>query len=502
MQLLRDIPFRTQIASQRHNYAQGSAFGDVVSITETIPTLLNNPRLKMAAPSTAKGVQTTRSKEINYKTPSGQKGGGTSQNTSPSSKTNNPHLIMDPPGQRASSPLQASSQQKHQPKAMNIVVPMGGVGSRFANHGYRLPKPLISIAGRPMIIWILSNLKFVPGDTLFLAVRPELETRFALSSRIRAAFPGLHVVTVVLDFDTRGAAETLYIVTQQMTDVQLARKTISLDCDTIYFSDALTPFRALPADSGCSLYFEDDQPDPIFSYITLDGEDASADVKDPRPSSPTAIITPLETKHISGIAEKVRISSHANTGGYGFGSAHLMQKYLVETLENGIPSVGEYYTSSVIARMLSDGHVFHGIYIEDFSCVGTVPQLQDFLHALRTTRPYLSPPQTFCFDLYGTLIQKPDMTQREEANVQNVNLVQSLIQCGHIVKILSTTADEKTGGVVKGLGISGAIICGGKPEADYYMATTAGIEEDSIERRVGWSSEQSSSKCQPIKAYS
>ena len=35
---------------------------------------------------------------------------------------------------------------------MNIIVPMGGIGSRFQRNGYRHPKPLINIVGRPMLV--------------------------------------------------------------------------------------------------------------------------------------------------------------------------------------------------------------------------------------------------------------------------------------------------------------------------------------------------------------
>ena len=33
---------------------------------------------------------------------------------------------------------------------LNIVIPMAGRGSRFADAGYQLPKPLIDVCGRLM----------------------------------------------------------------------------------------------------------------------------------------------------------------------------------------------------------------------------------------------------------------------------------------------------------------------------------------------------------------
>ena len=41
---------------------------------------------------------------------------------------------------------------------LNIVIPMAGRGSRFANAGYKDPKPLISVHGKPMIQVVVENL--------------------------------------------------------------------------------------------------------------------------------------------------------------------------------------------------------------------------------------------------------------------------------------------------------------------------------------------------------
>ena len=49
---------------------------------------------------------------------------------------------------------------------LNIVIPMAGKGSRFADAGYVLPKPLIDVKGKPMIEVVVNNL------------RPECEHRF------------------------------------------------------------------------------------------------------------------------------------------------------------------------------------------------------------------------------------------------------------------------------------------------------------------------------------
>ena len=38
---------------------------------------------------------------------------------------------------------------------MNIIILLGGKGARFKNENYIRPKPLINIAGKPIISWLL-----------------------------------------------------------------------------------------------------------------------------------------------------------------------------------------------------------------------------------------------------------------------------------------------------------------------------------------------------------
>jgi len=51
---------------------------------------------------------------------------------------------------------------------MNILIPIGGKGERFSNCGYKEPKPLIPIFGKPMISYVIDNLFYKPEDKIFI----------------------------------------------------------------------------------------------------------------------------------------------------------------------------------------------------------------------------------------------------------------------------------------------------------------------------------------------
>jgi len=151
-----------------------------------------------------------------------------------------------------------------------------------------------------------------------------------------------------------------------MESERLANRTISLDCDTIYFSDILASFRALPPSTGACFYFRDEREDhkskPIFSYIDLSS------------SSDSTIAT---------IKEKVPISRNANTGAYAFQSAAILMKEVERIIDGAVGTKGEYYTSSVISSLIDGGIRFVGVHVDDFTCVGTPKQLVAFLEELK-----------------------------------------------------------------------------------------------------------------------
>lgn len=92
---------------------------------------------------------------------------------------------------------------------LNVVIPLGGIGSRFQKEGYRFPKPLINIVGKSMICWLIERLSLRKNDTLWIAVNDSVEQEFQLTQLMRKWFPNLDVRLVYLHYLTKGATETV-----------------------------------------------------------------------------------------------------------------------------------------------------------------------------------------------------------------------------------------------------------------------------------------------------
>lgn len=93
---------------------------------------------------------------------------------------------------------------------LNIVVPMAGRGSRFANAGYVIPKPLIPVGGKPMIQWVIENVRpDQPHRFIFICLAEHLVTYPEVAATLKSLCPGCEIVEVAQV--TEGAACTVLL---------------------------------------------------------------------------------------------------------------------------------------------------------------------------------------------------------------------------------------------------------------------------------------------------
>ncbi|CAM9355403.1 unnamed protein product, partial [Discosporangium mesarthrocarpum] len=344
---------------------------------------------------------------------------------------------------------------------MNIMIPMGGLGSRFSKDGYRFPKPMVNIVGRPMLLWLMDNLQFTAEDTVWLGLPRSLAVEFAVEALLRREYPSLDIRIVFLDFQTRGAAETLFVILQHMAPEELQRRSISLDCDTIYFSDVLGDFRKCRPGCGASFYFTDHGAEPIYSYISFEEG----------------------TQRIKDIREKVAISCQANTGGYGFPTGLSLRSACESALDRPPGKAGEFYTSSLIKSMIAGGQEFEGIHVPRFSCVGTPQQLRAFLGSVRAGYIKLGRKVRFCFDLDRTLLLMAPAQGWGQGQGQGQGEGQGGTK---LLEDFSIPYDE--------------IFCG-KPRADFYEGRPGADSLVDIEKEVGWLLEPAEGSHQPTSGF-
>lgn len=248
---------------------------------------------------------------------------------------------------------------------MNILIPLGGKGERFARQGYAQPKPLIPILDKCMIQYVLDTQS---ADKVFILYNKSLDAH-NFSSFIRSRYP--HVELVAVD-DTLGAAHTLYLGIEEIRrKYSYYQKTLVLDCDTYYTEDIGALFRK--SEDNMVFYTHNTDPNPVYSYIAMNSDNI-----------------------ITTIREKEKISDNANTGAYAFTSIDTLFEFSKHVLDNNITFQNEPYTSCVISEMIRNGHRFVGRELPQSSVIslGTPVAVQQYINGA----------YAFLFDLDGSLV--------------------------------------------------------------------------------------------------
>jgi NDP-sugar pyrophosphorylase family protein len=142
---------------------------------------------------------------------------------------------------------------------MNIIIPLGGKGERFAKEGYTQPKPLIPIFNTCMIEYVLDHLTLSENDNVFVVYNEGLD-EFAFRDEMIGLYPFLRFVRVG---ETKGAAETLQIgLSTILSTGDFHDRCLILDCDTFYTEDIVGLFRE--SQESMVFYTKNYETTPIY----------------------------------------------------------------------------------------------------------------------------------------------------------------------------------------------------------------------------------------------
>jgi len=353
---------------------------------------------------------------------------------------------------------------------MNIIIPIGGIGKRFKDEGFDLPKPLIPVLGKPMIYRVIENLDLKEEDKIHIIYNPELNI-FRFESFLRKEFPKIDFNFICLSGLTKGAAETILFGLERIPDKILSEDFLIMDCDTFYGDNILEKYRKCK-NKNSIFYFIDEENDPIFSYIIID-----------------------ESGKVSGIKEKIKISKFANTGAYGFSSGVVLKEYC-KKISNG---ERELYVSLIYQKMLEDGIKIDSEEIEKFNCVGTPLQLKIYCETCSSYEK-----SRICFDLDNTLVTFPKISKdytTVDPIQKNIDYLNFLKDKGNYI-IIYTARRMKThsGNVGRCISDIGKITIEtldkfgikydelhfGKPNADFYIDDLSVPAFFGIDKKIGF----------------
>ena len=232
---------------------------------------------------------------------------------------------------------------------MNVLIPMAGAGSRFAQAGYTFPKPLIDVNGKPMIQVVVENLN-IEAHYIFLVQKSHYE-EYNLKHMLNLIAPGCDIVQV--DGVTEGAACTTL----------LARNFIDNDNSLII--------------ANSDQYAEWNSNEAIYAW-SADGIDGGIlTFKATHPKWSFAKVS--EDGFVSEVAEKKPISDNATVGIYYWRKGSDYVKYADQMIEKNIRTNNEFYVCPVFNQAIENGKKIKIKEIETMWGLGTPEDLEHFL---------------------------------------------------------------------------------------------------------------------------
>ena len=229
---------------------------------------------------------------------------------------------------------------------MHVLIPMAGRGQRFASEGFKLPKPLIDVAGKPMIVRVMDNLS-LDAQYIFIIRK---EHNDLLTPVLLKEKPDAKIICI--DEVTEGAACTCLLAKEIINNND---HLLIANCDQIMDwnkNDFLTALK-------------EDVDGYIFTF-TSDAKNNSY----------------LKLNHFGMVTlavEKQVISDIATTGVYHWTKG----KYMVESCEKMISKNlrcnNEFYLCPSYNEMISDGKLIRTIHVNAHYPIGVPEDLERYL---------------------------------------------------------------------------------------------------------------------------
>lgn len=215
---------------------------------------------------------------------------------------------------------------------LNIVIPMAGAGSRFAEAGYAKPKPFIDVCDTAMIERVLDNLRLDNARYVLIARDEHVISEKASFERLHSKY-NCEVLTV--DKLTEGAACTILLSCWLINNAEpllLANSDQIVEMDIgAFISDSLE--RNL---DGSILTFSANHPK--WSYAKIDSNG-----------------------HLIELREKEVISEHATVGLYYYERGRDFVNSAVQMIANNDRVNNEFYTAPAYNYSVRNGLTI-GIY--------------------------------------------------------------------------------------------------------------------------------------------
>jgi len=244
----------------------------------------------------------------------------------------------------------------------NLIVPMAGLGQRFADEGYQSPKPLIPVSGLPMVVQATHDLP--PADSQVFVLRSDMKGSDEVIVKLKELYP--KSIIKIIDYVTEGQACTALLGLEALTEeLGSASGPITIgSCDNGALYD-LDAFDKMLADTNVDVivwgvrgYANALRNPQMFGWIKS------------------------ENGKINAISVKAALGSPKTDpivlGTFTFRRGNDFRRSVASLMERDGKINGEFYIDSCINDAIALGLRCHLLEVDSYLCWGTPNDLKTF----------------------------------------------------------------------------------------------------------------------------
>ena len=224
---------------------------------------------------------------------------------------------------------------------MKVIIPLAGKGTRLRPHTHLVPKPMLKIAGKPVMAYILEDLERLGGVEQVIYVTGHLKEKVEQYARTQFKLPAAFVEQTVQD-GTAGAVK----LAQPYVDQDV----LIIFVDTIFETD-LSVIRKTDADG--IIWVKEVEDYQRFGVVVTDKD-----------GNMTKIVEKPDTP----------ISKRANIGLYYVRNWKLLYEG-IDWVLNRPKNKGEYYLTDAFQYMIDKGAKIRVIDVEGWYDAGKIDTL-------------------------------------------------------------------------------------------------------------------------------
>lgn len=222
---------------------------------------------------------------------------------------------------------------------MKVIIPAGGFGTRMRPHTHTRPKPMVPVAGRPSLAFVIDALEPIDVEEI-IVITGRMGEQMEEYVKEHYKYPSRFIEQKVM----RGQADALALA-EEYIDKDL----LTVFVDTLAETDLTVVNRLKENEAG--VMFVAEVPDPSRFGIAVMGADGYVTKVVEKPKNPE--------------------SNMAVVGLYYFKDAKWLYRSIHKLMDSGMNRNGEYFLADALQVMIDDGAKFITQKVDVWEDTGT-----------------------------------------------------------------------------------------------------------------------------------